>query len=157
MQKLGTLTLSSNADISIPSPDGSTYDGTKAEAAGLARTATIKANAPWKLTVAPNSAASCVWGACWTGTDLAAYTPYLHAEQDKPAHEFLIGTTFDAAGNGYSALPDANAPGGSTVLLSNQAPTAGQVVTLYWAEMWWYVFDGPGTYSIPFFVTLTLP
>jgi len=157
VEKVGTLTLSSTADIPIPSPDASTYDGIKSEAITLSRTATVSANAPWNLSVAPSSAAACSTGVCWTGADLAAYSPYLRAEQDKPADEFLVGTTYSATASGYVPLPDQNTPAGVVNLKSNQAAVSGGTVTLYWAEKWWYLYDLPGTYTLPFVVTLTIP
>lgn len=157
VNKLGTLALSSNADIPIPSPDASTYDGIKSEATTLGRTATVSANAPWNLSVAPSSASACATGVCWTGADLAAYSPYLHAEQDKPADEFLVGTVYSATGTGYVSLPDQNTPSGVVNLVTNQAAVSGGTVTLYWAEKWWYLYDLPGTYTLPFVVTLSIP
>jgi hypothetical protein len=155
--KLGTLTLSSITDIAIPSPDGTTYGTTKAEAPALSRTATVTANAPWTLIVAPSTAPTCAYGVCWAATDLPGFSPYIHAEQDKPSYEFLVGTTYDPAAIGYKSMATQNSPTGKTVLLLNQPATASTVVTLNWAEVWSYFYDLPGTYTLPFFVTLTIP
>lgn len=156
VNKLGVLTLSSAADISLASPGGSVYDaGYRIEDPSLSRTATIKANAPWNLTLAPSSATTCSFGVCWTGTDLA--TPYVSVNHDKAADNFLVATTYDLTGAAYLQLPDANTPSAGTTVLSAQPATAGTTVTLYWAEVWNYFSDTPGTYTLPFVVTLTIP
>src|SRR5437870_24247 len=59
VNKLGTLALSSVATVALTSPVSADYDATlKAEPSTNTRTATIKANAPWSLGVAPNTASN---------------------------------------------------------------------------------------------------
>jgi hypothetical protein len=153
VNKLGTLTLSSNATLTLSPPGAADFDANiKVEAAGAGRTATVSANAPWNLTVSPNTAGT---PSLWTGTNDPTYGAFVPAAADKPSNEFLIGTTFNTSGTGYLALPSTNA--GSTALLSNQPAVANRVIDLYWATMWWYEFDTPGQYTLPFKFVLTVP
>jgi hypothetical protein len=153
VNKLGTLTLSSNTTLVLSPPGTADYDANiQVEPVGAGRTATISANAPWNFTVSPNTMGT---PSLWTGTNDPTYGAFVPAAVDKPSTELLIGTTFHAGGTGYLALPGTNS--GSTALLSNQPAVANRVIDLHWATRWWYEFDTPGQYTLPFKFVLTVP
>ena len=150
VSKLGQLTLSSAANVVLTSPTTTAYDAnTQQEASGNSRSVTVQANAPWTVSVSPNTAGTPSY---WTATNDATYGAFVAAEATKPSTDFKVSLT---QGSGYLALPASNT--GTTTLLANQAPTAGQTFTVYFATTWYYQFDTPGTYTLPFVFTLSIP
>ena len=110
---------------------------------------TITANAPWTVSVAPNTATSPSY---WTAANDATYGAFVAAEANKPPSDLSVSTTL---GSGYLALPAANS--GSTALLTLQPATASTATTVYFATTWLYPFDRPGTYTLPFLFNLAIP
>jgi hypothetical protein len=150
VNKLGTMTLSSAATLVLTSPTVAAYDANVLqETSGNTRTLTVKANAPWTINVSPNTAAS---PSLWTAANDPTYGAFVPAEVDKPSTDLKVSTTL---GSGYLALPANNT--GTTTLLSAQPATASRVVTVFFATVWFYQFDRPGTYTLPFQFTLLIP
>jgi len=154
VNKLGTMTLSSNADIALTTPTTASYDShmdVEPSTGAVVRTVTITANAAWALTGAPNTVSSPSY---WTATNDGVYGGFVAARANKPSSDLFAGIAYDASGTGYLAFPTSNT--GSTTLATGAA-TASQVVTLYWASFWIYELDKPGSYRLPIQVVLTLP
>lgn len=150
VNKLGQMTLSSVATLVLTSPTTTAYDAnTLQEASGNSRNVTVKANAPWTVTVSPNTAGTPSY---WTATNDATYGAFVPAETTKPSADFQVSLT---QGSGYVSLPANNT--GVTSLVTNQPATAGQTFTVYFATTWYYQFDTPGTYTLPFVFTLAIP
>jgi hypothetical protein len=150
VNRLGAMTLSSAATLVLTSPTVAAFDANVLqETAANTRTLTVKANAPWTINVSPNTAAS---PSLWTAANDATYGAFVPAEVDKPSTDLKVSTTL---GSGYLALPANNT--GNTTLLSGQAATASKVVTVFFSTVWFYQFDRPGTYTLPFQFKLLIP
>lgn len=150
VNKLGQMTLSSVSTLVLTSPTTTAYDAnTQQESIGNNRSVTVLANAPWTVTVSPNTAGTPSY---WTGANDATYGAFVAAETNKPSTDFQVSLT---QGSGYLSLPANNT--GATTLLANQAATAGQTFTVYFATTWYYQFDTPGTYTLPMVFTLGIP
>lgn len=150
VNRLGTMTLSSAAALVLTPPTAAAYDANVLEeTVANTRTLTVRANAPWTINVSPNTASS---PSFWAGVNDPTYGAFVPAEVDKPSTELHVSTTL---GSGYVALPASNA--GATALLAGQAATASRVVTVFFRTVWFYQFDRPGTYTLPFQFTLLIP
>lgn len=150
VNKLGQMTLSSVSTLTLTSPTSTAYDAnTLQEASGNSRSVTVLANAPWTVTVSPNTAGTPSY---WTAANDATYGAFVAAETTKPSTDFQVSLT---QGSGYLSLPANNT--GATTLLANQPATAGQTFNVYFATTWFYQFDTPGTYTLPFVFALTIP
>ena len=150
VNRLGTMTLSSAATLALTAPTVAAFDANVLqETAANTRTLTVKANAPWNITVSPNTAGT---PSFWTAANDATYGAFVPAEVDKPSSDLQVSTTL---GSGYLALPASNT--GATTLLAAQAATASQVVTVFFGTVWFYQFDRPGTYTLPFQFKLLIP
>ena len=148
--KLGTMTLSSAATLALTSPNSAAFDANlQLETGANTRTLTVYANAPWAIDVVPNTASNPSY---WTGANSAIYGAFVPAETTKPSSDLQVSTTL---GSGYLSLPTATT--GATTILTNQAPIAGRVVTAYFGTIWYYRYDTPGTYTLPFKFTLRIP
>ncbi len=150
VNRLGVMTLSSAATLALTSPGTAAYDvNTLQEAAGNVRTVTVSANAPWNVTVSPNTVGTpSYWSTAVDGT----YGAFVAPNATKPSSNLEVSL---ALGSGYLSLPTTNA--GSTTLLSAQPATASYAFTVYFATTWYYQFDTPGTYTLPFQFTLLVP
>jgi hypothetical protein len=152
ISKLGTMTISSTAPVNLSTPTTTDYDANiKAEPAGNSRTVTISANAPWDLAATPATVTNPSY---WTAVNDLTYGAFVPAEADKPASDLKIGTTYDANGAGYTSLSTAN--NSPVAILSAQSPAAARVVNIYWATVWYYQFDTPGKYVLPFTLSLNI-
>lgn len=150
VNKLGQMTLSSVSTLALTSPTTTAYDAnTLQEASTNSRSVTVLANAPWTVTVSPNTASAPSY---WTAANDATYGSFVPAETTKPSTDLQVSLT---QGSGYLSLPANNA--GTTTLLASQPATAGQTFSVYFATTWYYQFDTPGTYTLPFVFTLTIP
>lgn len=150
VNRLGVMTLNSAATLALTSPGTAAYDvNTLQEPVGNARTVTVSANAPWDVTVSPNTVGTpSYWSTAVDGTYGAFVAPYA----TKPSSNLQVSL---ALGSGYLSLPTTNA--GSTTLLAAQAATASFAFTVYFATTWYYQFDTPATYTLPFQFTLLVP
>lgn len=154
VNKLGQMTLSSITDLALTTPTTAEYDvhiGTEPSGGSATRTVTIQANAPWTLAVAPNTVST---PSVWVATNDGVFGGFVAARTDKPSSDFMVGTAYSATASGYLSLPGANT--GSTIVASGLS-TNSTTVTLYWATVWIYELDKPGTYKLPLNVVLTLP
>lgn len=152
VDKLGTMTISNSSTVGLTSPTAADYDANlKAEPSSNSRTVTISANAPWDLRATP---ATVLNPAYWTAVNDVTYGVFVGAATDKPASDLEIGTTYSSTGAGYIPLSTNN--GTSVAILAGQDPAAALSVNLYWATVWYYQFDTPGRYILPFSLTLQL-
>jgi hypothetical protein len=150
VNRLGQMTVNSTANLVLTPPTSAAYDAnTLQEAAAVSRTVTVKANAAWNLLVAPNTVGSPSY---WTGTNDPTYGAFVAAQTNKPSSDLSVSTV---VGSGYLPLATTNA--GSTTVLSNQPATAGSANTIYFATNWFYQFDRPGLYQLPFVFRLSIP
>ena len=150
VNRLGEMTLSSVATLVLTSPGTAAYDvNTLQEPVTNVRTVTVKANAPWNVTVSPNTVGTpSYWSTAADGT----YGAFVAPNSTKPSSNLQVSLTL---GSGYLSLPTSNA--GTTTLLSAQPVTASYAFTVYFATTWFYQFDTPGTYTLPFQFTLSVP
>jgi hypothetical protein len=152
VNKLGTMTISSTATVGLGSPSAADYDANlKVEPSANSRALTVSANAPWDLRATP---ATILNPAYWTAVNDLTYGLFVGAATDKPASDLQIGTTYSSTGAGYIPLATDNAT--SVAILVGQSPAAARTVNVYWATVWYYQFDTPGRYTLPFTLSLQL-
>ena len=150
VNRLGVMTLSSAANLVLTSPGTAAYDiNTLQESAANVRTVTVQANAPWNVTVRPNTVGTPSY---WSTAADATYGAFVPPNSTKSSSDLRASLSL---GSGYLSLPSSNA--GATTLLSAQPATASYPFTVYFATTWFYQFDTPGTYTLPFQFTLTIP
>jgi hypothetical protein len=150
VNKLGVMTLSSAATLTLTSPGSAAFDANMLlEPGGNSRTLTVSANAPWAIDVIPSTASNPSY---WTAANNATYGAFVPATTKKSSDDLEVSTTL---GSGYLTLPTATT--GATTILSGQVPVAARVVTVYFGTIWSYLSDTPGTYTLPFKFTLRIP
>lgn len=158
LPKLGELSIgSTTSNLTPPSasppsdPSHIWYDSSYSrETTGFA--VTVNANSTWNLTATANVASS---PAHWTATNDATYGPptgsaSTTAWTSKPSSHFEISAT---SGSGYAGVPTNLTP---LSVLSGQA-AGSKSLQLWFETVFLYAFDTPGQYTLPVYITLTLP